>query len=137
MLEATEDGSDSRLASSGREESPAATSKPNVDDRLVYKLVKVGDDGSVLPATEDEVFQSLVSGSGNGLSSFDADESGDGEDDEEDEEEDDERTEYDTDDEPDERARNSKTLRSRSRRAHNGSNSQFISFIHCIHNETG
>ncbi|XP_024367316.1 uncharacterized protein [Physcomitrium patens] len=106
MLEATEDGSDSRLASSGREESPAATSKPNVDDRLVYKLVKVGDDGSVLPATEDEVFQSLVSGSGNGLSSFDADESGDGEDDEEDEEEDDERTEYDTDDEPDERARN-------------------------------
>lgn len=41
MLEATEDGSDSRLASSGREESPAATSKPNVDDRLVYKLVKV------------------------------------------------------------------------------------------------
>ena len=41
MLEATEDGSDTRPAPSrGEEESPAA-SKPSVDDRLVYKLVKV------------------------------------------------------------------------------------------------
>lgn len=40
MLEATEDGSDSRSAPSRAEESPAA-SKPSVDDRLVYKLVKV------------------------------------------------------------------------------------------------
>ncbi|KAG0560760.1 hypothetical protein KC19_9G011000 [Ceratodon purpureus] len=105
MLEATEDGSDTRPTPSRTEESPAAASKQSVDDRLVYKLVKVGDDGSVLPATEDEVFQSLVSGSGNGLSSFDPDGSDGGEDDEEDEEDeeegedDDEGTEYDTDDE--------------------------------------
>lgn len=41
MLEAVEDGSDARLVSSGREGSPAVASKPIVDDRLVYKLVKV------------------------------------------------------------------------------------------------
>lgn len=109
MLEAVEDGSDARLVSSGREGSPAVASKPIVDDRLVYKLVKVGDDGSVLPATEDEVFQSLVSGSGNVLSSFNPGGRDRGEDEEEDgeDDEDDEETEYDTDeDEPDERARN-------------------------------
>jgi len=36
MLEATEDGSETRP-----EGSPAAASKPSVDDRMVYKLVKV------------------------------------------------------------------------------------------------
>ena len=41
MLEATEDGSDTRPAPAGTEESPATASKPSVDDRLVYKLVKV------------------------------------------------------------------------------------------------
>lgn len=44
MLEATEDGSETTTRpappSSRTEESPAA-SKPSVDDRLVYKLVKV------------------------------------------------------------------------------------------------
>jgi len=42
MLEATEDGSETRPAPSTlREGSPAAASKPSVDDRMVYKLVKV------------------------------------------------------------------------------------------------
>lgn len=71
----------------------------------------MGDDGSVLPATEDEVFQSLVSGSGNGLSSFQPDGSDAGEDDEEDdeEEEEDEGNEFDTDEEdPEERDHKSK-----------------------------
>ena len=34
-------------------------------------LSQVGDDGSVLAATEDDVFQSLVGGLDNGLSSYD------------------------------------------------------------------
>ena len=33
-------------------------------------LLQVGDDGSVLAATEDDVFQSLVGGSDNGLSFY-------------------------------------------------------------------
>lgn len=48
-------------------------------------LLQVGDDGSVLAATEDEVFQSLVSGSGSGLSSFDPEGSDANEDEEDDE----------------------------------------------------
>jgi hypothetical protein len=107
MLEAAGDGSDTRPAPSSpaAAAAAAAASKPSVDDRQVYKLVKVGDDGSVLPATEDEVFQSLVSGSGNGLSSFQPDGSDAGEDDEEDEEEEeeDEGNEFDTDDDDQER----------------------------------
>ena len=82
-------------------------------------LLQVGDDGSVLPATEDEVFQSLVSGSGNGLSSFNPDGSDGGDDDEGDDEEgeeDDEGTEFDTDEEEqDQRNQHSKTLRPRSK----------------------
>jgi hypothetical protein len=100
-------------------------------------LLQVGDDGSVLPATEDEVFQSLVSGSGNGLSSFDPDGSDGGEDEEEDDEEgeeDDEGTEYDTDEEEqDERDRRSKTLRPRSEKSLQGL--QF-SIALCIYNES-
>lgn len=80
-------------------------------------LLQVGDDGSVLPATEDEVFQSLVSGSGNGLSSFDPDGSDGSEEDEEEGEEDDEGTEYDTDEEEqDDRDHHSKFLRPRFKR---------------------
>lgn len=60
----------------------------NVYRNDVY--VQVGDDGLVFLVIEDEVFQFLVSGLGNGFLFFDVDESGDGEDDEEDEEEDDE-----------------------------------------------
>lgn len=90
---------------------------------LKKTFLQVGDDGSVLPATEDEVFQSLVSGSGNVLSSFNPGGRDRGEDEEEDgeDDEDDEETEYDTDeDEPDERARNSKTLRPRYRKSLQG-----------------
>lgn len=48
-------------------------------------ILQVGDDGSVLAATEDEVFQSLVGGSSGGLSSFDA-EGSDGNEEDDDEE---------------------------------------------------
>lgn len=91
--------------------------------------MQVGDDGSVLPATEDEVFQSLVSGSGNGLSSFGPDGSDAGEDDEEDEEEEDEDegNEFETDEEEQEdRDHNSKTFYSLN---------QLTSFPKCIYNE--
>lgn len=96
--------------------------------------MQVGDDGSVLPATEYEVFQSLVSGSGNGLSSFDPDGSDAGEEDEdEEEEEDDEGNEFDTDeDEQDERGHNSKSLRPK---VYRSCNPQLTRFIYCIHNE--
>ncbi|CAM6027138.1 unnamed protein product [Sphagnum balticum] len=61
MLEYTEeDKSDEGPPSSSVVERSPAVNKTETADRLVYKLVKVGDDGSVLPATEDEVFQSLV-----------------------------------------------------------------------------
>ncbi|CAK9877210.1 unnamed protein product [Sphagnum jensenii] len=61
MLEYTEeDKSDEGPPSSSVVERSPAANKTGTTDRLVYKLVKVGDDGSVLPATEDEVFQSLV-----------------------------------------------------------------------------
>ncbi|KAH8963082.1 hypothetical protein BDL97_05G134100 [Sphagnum fallax] len=63
MLEYTEeDKSDEGPPSSSVVERSPAANKTGTADRLVYKLVKVGDDGSVLPATEDEVFQSLVEG---------------------------------------------------------------------------
>lgn len=85
-------------------------------------FVQVGDDGSVLPATEDEVFQSLVSGSGNGLSSFRPDGSDAGEDDEEDEEEEeeDEGNEFDSDDDD------------QAQRNHN-SKIPKLSFIECMY----
>jgi len=68
MLEYTEeDKSDERPPSSSVGERSPAANKTGTADRLVYKLVKVGDDGSVLPATEDEVFQSLVEGMSAGL----------------------------------------------------------------------
>ncbi|KAG0560772.1 hypothetical protein KC19_9G012100 [Ceratodon purpureus] len=70
MLDATEDGNDERPASSRKEGSPEAINT-DVGNRMVYKLVKVRDDGSVLAATEDDVFQCLVGGSDNGLSSYD------------------------------------------------------------------
>jgi len=66
MLEPTEDKSNEGPSSTVGERSPPVN-KTVTTDRLVYKLVKVGDDGSVLPATEDEVFQSLVEGSSAGL----------------------------------------------------------------------
>ncbi|KAJ7566538.1 hypothetical protein O6H91_02G108100 [Diphasiastrum complanatum] len=71
MLKQKEDNKTSILAPA----KPIVPSeRDNQANRLVYKLVRVGDDGRVLPATEDEVMQveSLVEG-GSILATSDAD----------------------------------------------------------------